>query len=261
MKTKIIVALSMLTFLFSNCASLELPKFAASTEDGITYEYEGIVPLTNFVRIRPITPSDQLTGEVTIPSTVSYEGTTYVVSQIAAQAFANYDGITKIVLPPTVSTIEAEAFRGCTMLSQINTPQPLSTIGDYAFEGCSSLAAFSFVASISTLGQCCFANCSSLGDISLPTSLNTIPYRAFYGCSNVSTIFIDATVNSIGAEAFAGCRSVIQITCKAGMPPTASANTFDLIDAEIPVTVPMGGLNYYATAIGWNHFVNFQGVY
>ncbi len=247
--------------LFSVCSNPGVSKFNATTEEGVEYEYEVVVPLTNFVRVKPVTSAEVLTGEVTIPSTVSYDGTTYVVSQIAAGAFEDYTGITEVTLPSTISTIENKAFRGCSALSEINTPQPLSTIGDYAFEGCGSLEEFSFDASISALGRSCFANCSSLVSIVLPTSLNTVPERAFYGCSSVGSIYIDRTVNAIGAEAFAGCSGVASMTCMAGMPPTAYANTFDGIDVNIPVTVAMGGLDFYRTATGWSRFVNYTGVY
>ncbi len=261
MKTLTIAALGFCSLLFSLCSNPEIRKFNATSEEGVIYEYEVIVPLMNYVRVRPLTTADQLTGEVTIPSTIKYDGTRYVVTQIAAEAFEDYAGITRVTLPATISTIEEEAFRNCTALSQINTPQPLSTIEEQAFENCVSLTDFSFDASISTLGEECFAGCTSLTDITLPTSLNTISQRAFFGCTSVTNISLSSTINSIGAEAFAGCLNVEQMTCMAGMPPAASANSFNGIDSEIPVTVPMGGIDYYRTATGWNHFTNYNGVY
>ncbi len=261
MKTISFSILALCSLLFSFCSNPEISEFTATESNGVTYKYEVIVPLMNYVRVSPVTSANDLIGEVTIPSTVTYEGTRYVVTQIAEEAFEDYTGITEVVLPSTLTTIEEEAFKGCTSLAEINTPQPLSTIGESAFEGCISLIEFDFVASISTLGVSCFEACSSLNDITLPTSLNTIPSRAFYGCSAATSIFISSTVNNIGAEAFAGCSGVTSITSQAGMPPTANANTFDGIDASIPVTVPMGGLSFYQTATGWNHFYNFNGVY
>jgi len=261
MKLRNLILVGLCSVLFSFCSSLDVKKFTASTDEGVAYEYEVVVPLTNFVRIRPLVPADVLVGEVTLPTTVKYDGTNYVVSQIAAHAFENYTGITSMTLPSTISTIEDYAFKGCTSMESINTPQPLSTIGTSAFEDCIALRQFDFVASISKLGQSCFANCVSLTDITLPTSLNTIPNMAFYGCAGVKSIFIDATVNAIGANAFAGCTGVTEMTCKAGMPPTANANSFAGIDPNIPVTVPMGGLDFYRTAMGWSQFVNYYGVY
>jgi len=261
MKELFFAVLGTCTLLFSFCSNPEIKEFTATDENGVLYQYEVIVPLTNFVRIKPLATADQLTGEVVIPTTVTYDETRYVITQIAEQAFEGYTGITHVTLPETLNTIEEKAFRNCTSLSQINTPQPLSTIEEQAFENCVSLDEFSLDASISTLGESCFAGCSSLTDITLPSSLNSVSSRAFYGCTSVTNVFISSTINSIGEEAFAGCTSVTQMTSQAGMPPTAYANTFDGIDADIPVTVPMGGLNYYQTATGWNHFTNYSGVY
>ncbi len=261
MKTISFTILALCTLLLSFCSNPEIKEFTATESNGVTYKYEVIVPLMNYVRVSPVTPASQLSGEVNIPATITYEGTRYVVTQIAEEAFEDYTLITEVELPATVTTIEEEAFKGCIALTEINTPQPLSTIGESAFEGCIALTEFDFVASISTLGVSCFEGCTSLDEIELPTSLNTIPSRAFYGCSAANTIFISSTVNTIGAQAFAGCTGVTSITCQAGMPPTANANTFDGIDASIPVTVPMGGLSFYQTATGWNHFYNFNGVY
>lgn len=260
MKTLTFSIIGLCTLLFSFCSNPEVSEFSA-TDNGVTYECEVIVPLMNYVRISPTTTANDLTGTVIIPSTVYYDGTRYVVTQIAEEAFEDYTGITAVVLPSTVTTIEEEAFKGCTSLATINTPQPLSTIAESAFEGCNSLTEFDFVASISTLGQSCFEGCSSLEEITLPTSLITIPSRAFYGCSSAESIYIDRTVITIGAEAFSGCTGVTTMTCMAGMPPTANANTFTGITSTIPVTVPMGGIDFYRTATGWNHFTNFNGTY
>lgn len=260
MKIKILAMVAMIPLIAASCTK-PIKSFTATNSDGITYQYDVIVPLMHYVRIKPLTDPSQLSGAVVIPSTVEYDDTRFVITQIAEEAFEDCTGITQITLPATVSAIEDEAFNGCTALSQINTPQPLSTIGDEAFKNCVSLTEFSLEASISTLGEECFAGCTSLTDITLPTSLNSVPDKAFYGCSSVQSIFISSTVGAIGAEAFAGCSNVAQMTCMAGMPPTASENTFNGINPTIPVTVPMGGLSYYQTATGWNHFTNYNGVY
>lgn len=261
MKKLIFTTIVLCSMMVSGCSKLGVHYFTAATETGIVYEYEVIVPLMNYVRILPLATPSQLTGNVTIPTTVQYEDTYYIVSQIGSHAFENYSGITQITLPSTVTTIEDNAFRNCTGLSEINTPRPLSTIGNYAFANCSSLREFNFIASISTLGEGCFENCSSLSDLTLPTSLNNIPNRAFYGCRSIRSIYIDRTVLLIGAEAFAECTGVAEMTCMAGMPPTAFDNSFNGINSNIPITVPMGGLDFYVTATGWCNFTNYSGVY
>jgi len=261
MKVKIFVVALLCALTLTNCTFPVAGTFTVTNTDGVEYEYEIVVPMTNFVRVKSVTNAQALTGEVVIPSTVDYSGALYVVSQIGKRVFEDCTGITRVTLPSTISIIEDKAFKGCTSLEYINTPQPLSTIGEYAFDGCVELDSFSMDASISTLGTGCFRNCTSLEEVIFPSSLNSIPASAFQGCSDIETIYIDRTVLTIGSNAFNGCTSVNEFTCLAGTPPTADSNTFDGINATILVTVPMASVDQYRTAVGWNHFSNYQGVY
>lgn len=258
MRIQSILVWALIALTMTNCSPLNLTTFNATT-NGVEYKYEVIVPLTNFVRVTAITPADQLTGEVVIPSTVNYDGTNYVVSQIGKSAFEGYSGITEMTIPSTISVIEEKAFRNCMALREINTPQPLSSIGDYAFEGCSSLESYGLQASISKLGEGCFRNCTSLTSLIFPTSLNNIPAKAFEGCTALEEIFIDRNMLTIGAKAFFGCASVTDFTCLTPTPPTASSDTFEGMDANLPVTVPMANIEQYRVATGWSYFTNYQG--
>ena len=258
MRIQSILVLALIALTMTNCSPLNLTTFNATT-NGVEYKYEVVVPLSNFVRVTAITPADQLTGEVVIPSTVNYDGTNYVVSQIGKSAFKGYSGITEMTIPSTVSVIEEKAFRNCTALREINTPQPLSSIGDYAFEGCSSLESYDLQASISKLGEGCFRNCTSLTSVTFPTSLNNIPAKAFEGCTALEEIYIDRNMLTIGEKTFFGCAAVTDFTCLTPTPPTASSNTFEGMDAGLPVTVPMANIEQYRTATGWSYFTNYQG--
>ncbi|MBR3699324.1 MAG: leucine-rich repeat domain-containing protein [Bacteroidales bacterium] len=258
MRIQSILVLALIALVMTNCSPLNLTTFNATT-NGVEYKYEVVVPLTNFVRVTAITPADQLTGEVVIPPTVKYDGTNYVVSQIGKSAFEGYSGITEMTIPSTISVIEEKAFRNCMALREINTPQPLSSIGDYAFEGCSSLESYGLQASISKLGEGCFRNCTSLTSVTFPTSLNNIPAKAFEGCTALEEIYIDRNMLTIGEKTFFGCAAVTDFTCLTPTPPTASSNTFEGMDAGLPVTVPMANIEQYRTATGWSYFTNYQG--
>ena len=78
------------------------------------------------------------------------------------------------------------------------------------------------------------------------------------GCSLVKEIYLDRSVQSIGAKAFAGCVRVEAITCLTATPPACSADTFDGIPTDIPVTVMQSGVENYRTAAGWNRFGNYM---
>ncbi|MBQ6578765.1 MAG: leucine-rich repeat domain-containing protein [Bacteroidales bacterium] len=267
---------------FSSCSKLRAGDTFTAISDGVEFQYEVIVSRMNFVRVIPLSPS--LSGSVTIPSTVSYDGDNFVVSQIGKNAFRNCTAITSVTLPRTISIIEESAFAGCTALQTINTPQPLSEIGDYAFEGCSSLKAFSLEASLSALGKGCFKGCSSLKIKTFPDSFSAIPDEAFYGCASleeiilpstimkigkdafggcvsVKEIYLDRSVQSIGSKAFAGCINVESMTCLTATPPQCSADTFDGISDDIPVRVMESSVNNYINAPGWNKFKYYIGEY
>lgn len=272
----------LVSVIIAGCSKLKAGDTFTVTTDGVEFQYEVIVSRMNFVRVVPV--SGRLSGSITIPPTVSYDGNNYVVTQVGQNAFRDGSTITAISLPKTLSIIEASAFQGCTMLETINTPQPLSEIGDFAFDGCSALKEFSLDASISKLGKGCFRGCTSLKTMKFPSSFTEIPDEAFCGCSSldeircpatvmqigkdafsgcvgVKEIYLDRSVGNIGARAFAGCSSVETMTCLTATPPACSSNTFDGILSEIPVTVMISALENYRAASGWNHFTNFKGTY
>lgn len=266
----------------TGCSKLKAGDTFTATSGGVEFQYEVIVSRMNYVRVIPA--SVRLSGSVVIPSTVSYYGDDFVVTQIGENAFKGCSAITSVTLPKTLVIIEASAFAGCSALETVNTPQPLSEIRDYAFDGCRSLKAFSLDASISVLGKGCFRGCTSLKTMKFPTSFTEIPDEAFYGCASfeeircpstlmkigkdafggcahVKEIYLDRSVQSIGTKAFAGCVNVEAITCLTATPPACSADTFDGIPTDIPVTVMKSTVGNYRTATGWNRFGNFQGKY
>ena len=266
----------------TGCSKLRAGDTFTATSDGVEFQYEVIVSRMNYVRV--ILASGRLSGNVTIPSTVSYDGDDFVVTQIGENAFWGCTAITSVTLPKTLAIIEASAFAGCSALETVNTPQPLSEIGDYAFDGCRSLKAFSLDASISALGKGCFRGCTSLKTMKFPTSFTEIPDEAFFGCASfeeircpatlmkigkdafggcvhVKEIYLDRSVQSIGSKAFAGCVSVESMTCLTATPPACAADTFEGIPSDIPVTVMKSSVDSYRTATGWNRFGNYWGKY
>lgn len=280
--SNIILAAILLAVTLAGCSKLKAGDTFTASSDGVEYQYEVIVSRMNYVRVVPF--SGRLSGNITIPSTVSYDGDNFIVTQIGENAFRDCTWIISVSLPKTLSIIEDAAFAGCTALERINTPQPLSEIGDYAFDGCISLKEFSLDASLSKLGKGCFRGCMSLRTIQFPSSFSEIPDEAFYGCTgledihcpatvmqigndafagcvNVKEIYLDRSVQHIGERAFAGCSRTLSLTCLTATPPVCSPGTFQGIQRNIPVTVMMSSLENYRNAAGWNYFVSYKGVY
>ena len=121
--------------------------------------------------------------EVNIPSTVTYEGTTYNVTAIANKAF-NGSSITSITIPSSVVSVGNEAFRTCKALTTVVFEGADTTIGTHLFFFCGA----------------------NLTSVTLPTNLVTIPSNTFFGCTSSSFRITNADsltkLTTIGASAF-----------------------------------------------------------
>lgn len=74
-------------------------------------------------------------GDVSIPSTVTYNGQSYSVTSIGYGAFRDTQ-ITSITIPESVTSIGNRAFDGCYNLTSITIPNSVTTICDCAFQYC-----------------------------------------------------------------------------------------------------------------------------
>lgn len=97
---------------------------------------------------------------VTIPSTVSNRGKTYIVERIGKDAFEN-SGLLSVVLPNTIKSIGEHAFRKSS-LESIKLPIGLERIEDGAFYECSSLKYVYFPPTPLELRGACFCECPNL---------------------------------------------------------------------------------------------------
>ena len=178
---------------------------------------------------------------VTIPTTVSYNGTTYSVTSIGECAFMWCTGLTSITISNSVKCIEVSAFSGCDGLISIvvessNTtydsrdncnaivetksnaliagcktttiPNSITSIGNSAFSGCSGLTSITIPNSVTSIGERAFYGCFSLTSITIPNSVTSIGDDAFYDCSGLTSITIPNSVTSIEESAFKGCRGL-----------------------------------------------------
>ena len=57
--------------------------------------------------------SNEYTGDVVIPNSVTYNGSTYSVNRIGERAFCYCSGITSVVIPKSVASVENYAFTDC----------------------------------------------------------------------------------------------------------------------------------------------------
>ena len=106
-----------------------------------------------------------------IPSTITYQGTTYSVIGIDEYTFCCYLNGGDFVYSP------------CTTLTSVTIPNSAIFIGDNAFYGCSSLTSVNIGNSVTSIGQYAFYGCSSLTSVNIGNSVTSIGGGAFYNLS------------------------------------------------------------------------------
>ena len=118
---------------------------------------------------------DAYVGNIIIPESTTYNGTTYSVTTIDRYAFSDCSGLTSVTIPNTVTSI-----------------------GEYAFSGCSGLTSVTIPNSVTSIGNGIFFNCSGLTSVTIPNSVTSIGDYAFCGCSGLHSLTIGSGVLSIG---------------------------------------------------------------
>ena len=84
--------------------------------DGIYYNITSSADLTVVVTYRGSSSSsysNEYSGAVTIPSTVTYNSKTYRVTSIGSYAFNSCSSLTSIAIPESVTSIGSYAFAYC----------------------------------------------------------------------------------------------------------------------------------------------------
>ena len=179
------------------------------------------------------------TGALTIPSTVSNDGSTYNVTIISSRAFGSCSGLISVTIPNSVIDVAGGAFYGCsglttvnfnadscinmgdkydpvfancTNLTTVNIGNTVKAIPYSAFYGCTGLTTVNFNADsctfMSDASYPVFENCNNLSTVNIGNNVKIIPDEAFYDCHGLTTVTIGNSVSRIGHYAFGGCGSL-----------------------------------------------------
>ena len=212
----------------SLCQSLSAHDFVV---DGIYYTYLSQTYQTVSVSYRGSSYyeySNEFSGNVVIPASVTYHGTTYSVTSIGNDAFHGCTGLTSVEIPSRVTSIGSSAFSGCTELTSVSIPSRVTSIGSSVFYGCSGLTSIEIPSSVTSIGEYAFYNCSSLTSIEIPSSVTSIGERAFNNCRGLTSVEIPSSVTSIGEFAFHGCSGLtrVEITSVESICRISFGNTY-----------------------------------
>ena len=192
--------------------------FSAVCSTGQTLYYNIIDATNHYVEItypgtsttNPWSGYTKPTGSITLPSTVTNNGVTYIVTKIGDYTFRGCNGLTgSLTIPNTVTTIGNSAFAHCgNFTGSLNIPNSVTTIGDWAFFECTGFTgSLTIPNSVTSIGERTFSGCIGFtGSLTIPNSVTTIDHFAFYYCTGFrGSLTIPNSVTSIGNDAFVNC--------------------------------------------------------
>ncbi len=180
------------------CAATALAyDFSAVAPSGQTLYYNIV---DGHAEVARSTSSSYVTGDLVIPSTVTYNDVSYTVTSIGSYAFRDCGGLTSVTIPDAVTSIGSYAFRDC------------------AFRDCSGLTSVTIPDGVTSIGNSAFSGCSSLTSVTIPDGVTTIGDFAFYGCTGLTSVTIPDGVTSIGNNAFYNVRHIEYYGSATGSP-------------------------------------------
>lgn len=251
--TSLFMKSSLRKIFFASASILfSLNALAYDFQDGELY-YDISSDTDNTVAVAPQSSSfsnySNLTGELTIPSEVNYNGKSYKVTSIGLQSL-RHSKITSVIIPNSVTWIREQAFGSCELLESVFIPNSVKNISYTAFYGCINLTSVNIPASVKYMDNP-FMGCTKLTSISvdpenpyfcsidgniydkdvttlvaglpsllempkIPETVNTIGYRAFQ-YSLLTEFILPETIKTIEAQACSNSPSLKSVTIPASV--------------------------------------------
>lgn len=155
---------------FQNIVEAELVGYEFE-DNGIRYK----IGENNTVSV--VSRDAKYSGDVVIPSQVSYNGSNYDVTSIGSSAFEGCVDLTSVSIPSSVTTIGGAAFYYCTGLKTVDIPNGVTTIGEGAFSKCGDLTSVTIPGTVTAIESNAFFQCYALTQITSwienPFSINS----------------------------------------------------------------------------------------
>ena len=184
-------------------------------------------------------------GSVSVPETVTNNGTEYSVTKIGEYAFQG-SAVTSVYMPESITSIGTSAFSGCQNLESVALPESLTTLGYSAFKACKLLKTIKIPSGVRAIPSSCFDGCSSLESVTIPEGVTTIGDYAFGYC-NLNALTLPESLEKIGGYAFTGNKSLksVNIPAKVKTIETEAFNSCGLTNLVIPEGVQTIGYNTF----------------
>lgn len=217
-------------------------------------------------------------GNISIPSSVTHNNTTYNVTAIGDYAFSNCSDLKSVSIPNSVTTIGLCAFQYCPNLSEINIPNTITLIGFDAFHDNAwyeahpdgviyiSNVLYSYKGNLNmpldvsvevkegivSISPYAFYACGGITSITLPNSVTIIGNCAFQDCVNLSTINLPDCIATIDTGTFTGCTKLTSISLPENLKQINDAafmRCLSLTSISVPDSVTHIGRNVFADCL------------
>lgn len=193
-------------------------KYETATDQGI-----------KAVTIRGFNDTSDVPSALTIPNSVTYNGTTYWVTSIGIAAFRDLNNLTSVDIPNSVVYIDSYAFWSCTNLTAIHISNSVTFIESSVFEKTAwfdnqpdglvyaGLVAYKYKGDMPRntsiiiregtkgISPGAFSNCKNMTSITIPNSVVKIGVCAFWNCTGLTSFTLPSSVTEISREMFSGC--------------------------------------------------------
>ena len=227
------------------------------TEKTVKVTYEKYLKTDNY---------SSLSGELTIPATVTYDDVEYTVIGIGSHAF-RYSPIAQVTLPESVTSIGYCAFADCDALTQVDMGSKVETIERAAFAYCDALPQMNIPASVTSIDDFVFEDCKALTEIKVDEantaycSENGVLFTKdkttlmqYPAAKQGTTYVVPGSVTSIKGAAFAYCAALTQVTLPEGLP-SIEKSLFHSCTGLTQITIPNS-----VTSIGDYAFYSCDGL-
>ena len=207
---------------------------------------------------------DAYVGNIIIPESTTYNGTTYSVTSIGKNAFHGCSGLTSVVVDKNNGTYDSRD--NCNAIIETSTnklivgcknttiPNSVTSIGDYAFSYCSGLTSVTIPNSVTSINEYAFSGCYGLTSVTIPNSVTSIGEYAFSGCSGLTSVTIPNSVTYIGGYTFSRCSGLTSVTIPNSVT-SIGESAFDYCSGLTSVTIPNS-----VTSIGEAAFFGCSGL-
>ena len=253
--------------------SSSIPSLAYDCKvDGIYYDLnnDDKTASVTYMSLGSSNNKDAYVGNIIIPESTTYNGTTYSVTSIGNRAFHGCSGLTSVTIPNFVTSIGEYAFYYCSGLTSVTIPNSVTSIGYNAFADCSGLTSVTIPNSVTSIGSSAFSCCSGLTSVTvdknngtydsrdncnaiietstnklivgcnntiIPNSVTAISEYAFFRCSGLTSVTIPNSVTSIGDGAFCDCTGLTFVSIPNSVT-SIGYNTFYYCSGLTSVTIP-----------------------